>query len=175
MTRSSGLATTPTWDDNWTLLRKLWPEWNPTEEQIKEVWFQAYDKRHGLRGENRVNQDALREAILGHARSKRWKEPVFIDIADAYRHERGRCISEIDRARSSSTLEDERIKVEDEAERLRDEISRWETDRLIKAREMVQEKVPTFAGKSSDPQTWSRTYMGFLSAADQEIREGRQE
>ena len=173
MMKSSELGSTPTWDDNWTLLRKLWPEWNPTEEQIREVWFQAYDKKHGLRGENRVNQDALREAILGHARSKRWKEPVFIDIADAYRHERGRHISEIERARSSSSIEDEKAGIEDEAERLRDQIARWPTERMMRARELVQEKIPTFAGKSTDPDTWSRTYMGFLSAADQELNEGK--
>ena len=65
---------------------------------MREVWFQAFDKKHGLRGEHRINQDALKEAILAHARSKRWKEPVFIDISDAYKHAKNRSLAEIDAA-----------------------------------------------------------------------------
>ena len=137
---------------------------------MREVWFQAFDKKHGLRGEHRINQDALKEAILAHARSKRWKEPVFIDISDAYKHAKNRSLAEIDAARTSSTHEDEKTRIVDESERLRDAIARWPTQRLMAAKEFVTERVPTFAGKSSDPDSWSRIYMGFLAAADEELR-----
>lgn len=163
-----------TWDANWILIRRLWPEWSPTDEQVREVWFQAFDKKHGEIGENRVNHDALREAILAVARSKRFKDPTFIDISDAYRHERGRIIAEIERTRNASKIDDERIRVEAEADRLRDIIEAWTADRLLAARQFVEDKIPTFSGKSTDPASWSRTYVGFLIAADEEIQKEAQ-
>ena len=159
-----------TWDSNWILIRRLWPEWNPTDEQVREVWFKAFDKKHGAVGENRVNHDALREAILAVSRSKRFKAPAFIDISDAYRHEKGRVLAEIERPRMTSKIENERAKIEIEHDRLRDIVERWPADRLLAARQVVEKKIPTFAGKSSDPSGWSRTYIGFLVAADDEIR-----
>jgi len=160
-----------TWDENWILIRKLWPDWTPNDEQVREVWFQAFDKKHGIIGESRVNQIALQEAILAVARSKRRREAVFIDISDAYRHECGRVHAEIERHRQSERMNGERYEVEKEEAKNRDLVALWPSDRLIAARERLHEKVPTFEGKSADPSSWSRVYVGLLIAADAEIQE----
>lgn len=154
------------------MIRQLWPEWSPTDEQVREVWFQAFDKKHGVVGATRVNHDALRIAILAVSRSKRFRDPAFIDISDAYRHEKNRVLAEIERTRQGSKLDDERMKIEAEDLRLRDIIEGWTSDRLLAARQYVEDRIPTFAGKSSDPASWSRTYVGFLIGADEEIQKG---
>ena len=171
LTRSPEREPPTNWEANWILLRNLWPDWTPTDEQIREVWFRAFDKIHGVSGAKRINQDALREAILAVARSKRFKDPVFIDISDAYRHETNRVHAEIQRARSSSRTTDEQVKLNEEAIRMRDQITDWSAERLIAARQLVEKKVVTFVGKSTNPETWSRVYIGCLIAADEELRE----
>jgi len=123
-----------------------------------------------VKGENRVNQDALREAILAVARSKRFKDPAFIDVSDAYRHEANRVLSEIDRSRIHSVSANEQAEIDDEDRRNRDAIERWSADRLLAARTMLEAHVATFRGKSSDPATWSRVYVGMLMAGDAEAR-----
>jgi len=159
-----------TWDENWRLLRKLWPDWKPTDEQIREVWFRSFDKKHGVKGADRLNQDALREGILAVARSKRFRDPAFLDISDAYRHEANRVLSEIDRSRLGSVSVNEQVQIEDEERRNRDAIEQWPADRMLAARETLEQNVASFRGKSSDPATWSRVYVGFLIAADAEAR-----
>ena len=123
-------------------------------------------------GDSRVNHDALRESILAVARSKRRKDPVFIDIADAYRHETSRILAEIERQRSTSTAMRERIEIEEEDVRLRDIVEGWSADRLIAAKDHVQDTVSSFRGKSSDPSSWSRVFIGLLVAADAMLGEG---
>ena len=122
-----------------------------------------------------MNHDALRIAILAVSRSKRFRDPVFIDISDAYRHEKNRVIAEIERTRQGSKIDDENMKIEAEDVRLRDIVEGWTAERLLNARQYVEDRIPTFAGKSSDPASWSRTYVGFLVAADGEIHKGAEE
>jgi hypothetical protein len=175
MTKSAEPGQPTTWDENWILLRKLWPEWKPNDDQIREVWFKSFDKKHGTKGANRVNQDALREGIIGVARSKRFRDPEFLDISDAYRHESNRVLAEIDRARMNSVSIDQQIELDDQERRNRDTVGRWSSSRLFAARAMLERKITTFRGKSSDPESWSRVYVGFLVAADAEVQRGDDE
>jgi len=82
MTRSGEPA--PTWDENWRLLRQLWPSWEPTAEAIRHVWFLAYDKPNAPQGAGFIDHGALKKAIIEHARSSRWKEPEFLAISKLY-------------------------------------------------------------------------------------------
>ena len=171
MTRSPEPEPARTWDENWILIRKLWPDWSPTDEQVREVWFKSFDKQHGMVGEGRVNQIALQKAIVAVARSRRRREAIFIDISDAYRHECGRVHAEIERHRQSERMAGERYEMEREEARLRDLVAVWTPERLLAARERLSEKIPTFDGKSADPASWSRVYVGLLVAADAELQE----
>jgi len=117
-----------------------------------------------------VNHDALKDAILAVARSKRRKDPVFIDIADAYRHETNRIVSEIERQRLASNTMSERMRMEAEDIRLREIVEKWSIDRLMAAKADVEKKVPSFQGKSSDPSGWSRVFVGMLVAADEALQ-----
>ena len=157
----------PTWTENWTLLRSLWKDWNPTAEMTREVWFRSFDKSHAVKGPETVNQMALREAILAVRKTTGWKEPKFHDVADAYRHEKNRQIVAIDRATLRSSEEYERQAVAKEHEGRIDEIRTWSAERLLVAREKVERVAPTFRGKSSDLETWSHVYTGLVYVADQ--------
>lgn len=117
-----------------------------------------------------MNHDALKDAILAVARSKRRKDPVFIDIADAYRHETNRIVSEIERQRLASNTMSERMRMEAEDIRLREIVEKWSIDRLMAAKAHVEKKVPSFQGKSSDPSGWSRVFVGMLVAADEALQ-----
>lgn len=117
-----------------------------------------------------MNHDALKDAILAVARSKRRKDPVFIDIADAYRHETNRIVSEIERQRLASNTMSERMRMEAEDIRLREIVEKWSIDRLMAAKADVEKKVPSFQGKSSDPSGWSRVFVGMLVAADEALQ-----
>ncbi len=165
----------PTWDENWLLLRRLWPEWAPTDEQAREVWWRSFDKRHGVRGELYVNQIALREAIRGHARSSKWKEPKFLDIADQYRREVNATLSELDRVGHRTANDRELMEVVAEHDRRIDRIRRWSPERLRDAQEYLAKVAPTFVGKSPDPSSWSKVYSGMLIAADEEVHRGEAE
>jgi len=165
----------PTWDENWLLLRRLWPEWQPTDEQAREVWWRAFDKKHGVRGEMYVNQIALKDAILGHARSAKWKEPKFFDIADWYRREWNRVVADMDRLGNRSKIEAEQDEVARDHEERLARIRHWSTERLHDAQEHLGRVAPTFRGKSKDPASWSKTYSGMLVAADEEVRRGQAE
>ena len=159
----------PTWTENWTLLRNLWKEWTPTPEMVREVWFRSFDKRHGIRGALVVNHVALREAIISVRKTTGWKEPKFLDVSDAYRHEQNRTLAEIALASIRTIGAKERAEVEDDHTRRLAMISEWSSERLIVAREKVERQFPTFRGKSSDLSAWSKTYTGLVFAADQMI------
>jgi hypothetical protein len=158
-----------TWDDNWLLLRQLWPEWDPTDEQIGELWCRSFDKPHGVSGAGLVNQVALHEAILACKRSSNWREPSFLSVADAYRREKNRVLAELDRARTHSKEVDEKKIIEREhIERIR-RIDTWSTERLMHAMNLVAKRFPTLKNKSLNKSAWSVTYSGLLIAADEEL------
>ncbi len=159
------------WAENWKLLRNLWPSWTPTDEQAKEVWWRSFDKPHGVTGGDRVNQRCLREAIIDANRSARWKEPNFIDIADRYRQGWNREVAEIERLSLRSEADHTKREIENEFEEGLAAVRLWSSDRLANAQEEVGRKIRTFVGKSSDPSSWSRVYLGFLLAADQRLSE----
>lgn len=162
-----------TWDANWMLIRKLWPNWEPTDEMMREVWFRSFDKPHGLRGAERINQDALREAITASARSSKWKEPKFLHIADLYRHERNRVLSQLERIRMRSDGIDERALINNEHEKWLSEMKEWKPERLKRAMELVAEQFDTYRDKSTNPASWGRTFTGLVYNADKIIREGK--
>ena len=159
----------PTWAENWTLLRNLWKDWSPTPDMVREVWFRSFDKRHGIRGALVVKHVALREAMVPVRKTTGWKEPKFLDVADAYRHEQNRTLAEIALASIRTIGEKERAEVEDDHTRRLAMISEWSSERLMVAREKVERQFATFRGKSSDLSTWSKTYAGLVFAADQMI------
>jgi len=133
----------------------------------REVWFRSFDKPHAVKGPETVNQMALREAILAVRKTTGWKEPKFHDVGDAYRHEKNRQIIQIERATLRSADEVERQVVEKEHAQRIDEIRTWSSERLLVAREKVERVAPTFKGKSSDLDSWTRIYTGLVYAADQ--------
>ena len=136
---------------------------------ISEVWFRSWDKKHGLSGQNRVNHDALRTAILLAAKSSKWKEPSFLDIADSYRHEQNRVLAEIERMRSRDDSQREaNIVRQEHLNRVR-RIEKWPIERLRLAMDLVARRFPTYNGKSSSPASWSHSFTGLIVAADEEI------
>ena len=169
-TRSSDTAI-PTWADNWRLIRNLWPEWSPTDQQVRDIWFRSYNQPHAVKGAGTINQSALRDAILHVNRSQKWKEPKFLDIADAYRREKNRTIADLHRM--SMQPEQERDLIRNEHERRLDNIATWTTDRLRDAQALVGSRVSTMRDKSSDPSAWSQVYTGMLVAADEELRHAK--
>ena len=157
------------WEANWTLLRRLWPKWDPTDEMISEVWFRSWDKKHGVKGPDRVNHEALRTAILLAAKSSKWKEPSFLDIADSYRHEQNRVLAEIDRVRYRNDSEREaNIIRQEHLNRVR-RIEKWPIEQLRLAMDLVARRFPTYSGKSTAPSSWSSALTGLIIAADEEI------
>jgi len=162
----------PTWADNYSLLRDLWNEWEPTPDMLSEVWFRSYDKTHGVKGQDRINQRALRKAIISVRKRCIRKAPQFLDISDAYRIEANAEIAEMERASWKPIAESDVAKnvKEQHAKRLTI-ISTWDSERIQAAREKVAESIPTFNAKSSDISTWSATYAGLVFAADEILTE----
>jgi len=169
---TKSLERAPRWDENWVLIRRLWPNWDPTDEQISEVWFRSFDKPHGISGEGRVNQSALHDAIVACNRSSKWKEPRFLEVADAYRREKNRILAEMDRARMTQDKERDRIIVEREHKARVGRIEKWPLERLKVAMELIGKRFPTLANKSMTPSSWSPTFSGLVVAADEEIANG---
>lgn len=159
-----------TWDQNWILIRKLWPNWTPTDEQVRHVWFKSFDKPHGIRGVDRINHEALEIAIIAAAKSDViWKEPRFLTIADLYRHEQRKTISDLERMRMMNNDEAEKAICKSEHDERVGRISQWSAERLQAAREQVAKIMPTYDCKSGDPSAWSSMYSGLLIAADEKL------
>ncbi len=170
--KRSELHEIPTWADNYALLRDLWHEWEPTPDMLSEVWFRSYDKPHGVKGQDRINQRALRKAIISVRKKCIRKMPQFLDVSDAYRIEANAELAEMERA-SWKPLDqtDEAKTVRDQHAKRLSIISTWDSERIQAAREKVAESIPTFNAKSSDISTWSATYTGLVFAADEMITE----
>lgn len=140
---------------------------------MSEVWFRSFDKPHGVSGEGRVNHEALREAIVSAARSAKWREPKFLEIADAYKREALAVRMELDRVRVRSEEDREKKQVAIEHDRRVERIREWSDERLTVAMELVGRRFPTFAHKSKTPSAWSNVFSGLIIAADEEIREAK--
>lgn len=159
----------PSWEDNWVMMRQLWPDWSPTDEQVAELWCRSYDKPHAVTGPETINQTALKNAITACARAAKWKDPNFLTIAEAYRREKNEVMAQLERARQSGELDTEKMIVEDEHKLRLIRISKWSTERLLIAMQLVGKRFPTFANKSTNTDAWSPTYTGLLVAADEEL------
>lgn len=163
-------AEPPTFADNWMALRRLFPKWTPTEEQAK-IWFTSYDKPHGLLGPENINQTALGEAIRAHAKTSRWPDPTFLDVADAYRREQISARIKLDRLQNRERSTTDELVCSREAEERLERISTWSTARLIAARDEVGRRFRTLANKSLDPSAWTPAYTGMLVVVDADLQE----
>lgn len=155
------------WTRNWRLIRNLWPDWNPTPDMIKEVWFRTFDKPHG-NGPGHIDHSMLTEAIRNYAMQAKGNTPRMFDLMDHYHRVRRQEFEIKQRSQQMIELEHERHMVERQHVRFLSEMSGWSAERLTSAREFVARACSAFgAEKSSDISTWSRTYTGLVWAADQ--------
>lgn len=160
----------PTFDENWRLLRQLWPAWTPTAETIRHVWVMAYDKPHGIEGPRTINQEALREAIIETARSNKWKEPTFYDINRAYIRIKNERSIERTKIKMRSKVTAEQLEIQEEHQRRMSKIATWSEDRVVAARNHVAKRFAAFRGYIKDFREWTPFYSGMIIAADEEIR-----
>lgn len=168
-TKSSG---SERWAENWLLLRRLFSEWEPTDEMIREVWFRTFDRPHGLNGPGVINHDCLKQAIIEHRKGNPYQRPDFLKVSDLYRLERQRVLSELERARMSGhSRDDERRIVKSEHEARVETILKWPLERIEAARAEVARVFPGMRDKSGDPESWSQTYSGLIVSADQRLKE----
>lgn len=159
------------WLANWRLLRSLYTDWNPTDDEAQEVWWAAWNKPHAISGAGTVNHEALRAAIVTAKRSSLHRNPPFHLIANEYRVERHLRSSLRPDAPIRKAADAERTLIEREREaRLRRVLS-WPDDRLDAAMAEVGRRFDTFRGKSKDPDSWSPTYVAFLIVADEDLNE----
>jgi hypothetical protein len=169
MTRSG--EPVPSWDENWRLLRQLWPSWEPTAETIRHVWFLAYDRPNSTIGAGFVDHRSLKEAIVEHARSSRWKEPEFLAISKLYRDFKNRHLTDRQIQANKTKLTADRLEIEQEHEKRMATIERWNDDRILAARNLIAKRFASFRGYTNDRSEWSPFYSGLITAADEEIQE----
>ncbi len=167
MTRSA--EPVPSWDENWRLLRQLWPHWSPTEEMIRHVWFLAYDRPNSTIGAGFVDHRSLKEAIVEHARSSRWKEPEFLAISKLYRDFKNRRLIDRQIKANRSTVTAELLEIRKDHEKRLATIERWTADRIVAARNHIAKRFSAFRGYTDKREEWSPFYSGMLIAADQEL------
>jgi len=169
MTRSA--EPVPSWDENWRLLRQLWPHWSPTEEMIRHVWFLAYDRPNSTIGAGFVDHRSLKEAIVEHARSSRWKEPEFLALSKLYAEIRNRRLTDRQIKANRSKVTAELLEMRKDHEKRMATMERWTDDRVIAARNLIAKRFAAFRGYTSKREEWSPFYSGMLVAADQEIQQ----
>ncbi len=169
MTRSG--EPVPSWDENWRLLRQLWPAWEPTPEIIRQVWFLAYDRPNSTIGAGFVDHRSLREAIIEHARSSRWKEPEFLAISKLYNQLKNEKMTTRAKAATKTRRDAEWLDVQKEHERRIGRIEQWDQDRLESARTRVAGRFASFRSYTRNIAEWSPIYSGLITAADEEIQE----
>ncbi len=169
MTRSG--EPVPSWDENWRLLRQLWPSWEPTPEIIRHVWFLAYDKPNAPEGLGFIDHESLRRAIVEHARSARWKEPEFLAISKLYNQLKNEKMTTRAKAATKTRRDAEWLDVQKEHERRIGRIEQWDQDRLESARTRVAGRFASFRSYTRNIAEWSPIYSGLITAADEEIRE----
>ncbi len=136
---------------------------------MSEIWCRAFDKPHGVIGADTVNHESLAEAIRLSYQVSKWKEPNFLNIAEAYRREKNHQLAQIERVRNRTEIDQEERECTQEDKKRRREIDEWSTERLMVAMNLVGKRLPTFRGKSMDKSSWSFTYVGLIWAADREL------
>lgn len=152
-------------------MRALWPEWDPTDELLREVWFCVYDKPDGL-GAGCISHEDLHDAIVEVKRSKSWKEPDFYAIANAYRlRKNGRAI-ELEKQKNASKDARERSYIEHEHRRRMDRIRDWHPHRKDAAIRRARNLFPSIAIPESE-NGWSAFISGLVNACDEELRDAQ--
>lgn len=161
----------PRWAKNWKLLRGLFPDWNPTPDQVAQVWFRSFDKPHARKGEDTIDHDLLADSIRHSASVAKGRIPRFEDIATRYSIKRSESLSRMERESLNSRDAAERIECENQHVRRVSIISSWSLERRQAAERIVKEIVPIrFRNESNDPGSWSAVYSGLVWAADQKAR-----
>lgn len=80
--------TFPRYDENWRLIRSLWPRWIPNDDEVA-LYAKRFDKPHGVAGTEFVDQVRLREAIELAKETETWGgAPDFASIVKHYRQRR---------------------------------------------------------------------------------------
>ena len=169
--RSNERSKIPGWFDNFRLLRRLFNKWQPTDEQIKEIWFAAFNYQHSLEPKAgvSVDQDCLEWAIIEHRRLNPYHDPKFIELHDIYKIRSQALRREIDMARGLKARQMEDVERRRLHEKHLTEILTWKAERIIAAREYVKENLPNFGSTGPDPERWTAFYCGMIIAADDKI------
>jgi hypothetical protein len=80
--------TFPTYDDNWRMIRSLWPRWKPNTDEVA-LYANRFDKPHGVAGTNVCDQIRLRKAIARAKETQTWDgAPDFAILCKRYSEER---------------------------------------------------------------------------------------
>ena len=116
------------WSNNYRLLRKLYPKWDPNDEELREVWFRCFDKDNGL-GADLVCQDLLRDAIVEARQVHTWNEPNLELVSKLYRNKRTERLLERERAVERDQQAAQAAQVEREHRQRIERISRWSEPR----------------------------------------------
>lgn len=160
----------PSWDENWRLLRQLWPSWEPTAEAIRHVWFLAYDKPNAPQGAGFIDHGAIKKAIIEHARSSRWKEPEFLAISKLYTEYKNEKITTRAKNAMRSKNAAELDEIQREHEQRMAKVRSWDAARIALARELVSKRFPSFVRYTINLEEWSVVYSGLICAVDEELR-----
>ena len=157
------------WLTNWKLLRALWPDWTPSDEEARTLWWASFDKPHAKTGPQTVNHAALRAAIVAVKETSLHRSPVFHLIADRYREEKWRRWTRSPEGSIGRRAKDERELLKEEAAYRLERVREWPPDRLRLAMEAVAKRMPTFKCKTDNPECWSDFYVVCLICADKDL------
>jgi len=151
------------------MLRGLFPKWEPTDEQLKEVWFKCFDKPDGL-GRDQVSQLLLREAIVEARQVHSYKDPDFDRISRIYRTKRTESLIERDKIATKTETQIEMAALEREHKSRIQRIDRWSQPRKEAAIARAKHRVPSLRKQTEkDHHEWSSFCTGMVIAADEEI------
>ena len=159
----------PDWSSNYRLLRKLYPEWEPNDELLREVWFRCWDKPHGIESHT-VCHDLLREAIVEARQAHTWKEPNLELVSKFYRLKRVERLMKLQQEVQRNTAAYEMEQALQEHHQRIVKISDWTPARRDAAVQRVVERLAPMRKQTAKPVSeWSQLMTGLVVAADQEI------
>jgi hypothetical protein len=157
------------WNSNYRLLRNLYPDWKPTDEILREVWFRAFDKPHGME-RNMVAQDLLREAIVKARQTHTWKEPNLEMVSRFYRVSRVERMMNQEKEMERNTAAQEAAEAAKEHQQRIRRIAGWHQARREAAVARVAHRFPYLQKQTVKAvDEWSALMTGLVSAADEEI------
>lgn len=158
-----------TWSSNYRLLRKLFPKWDPNDEELREVWFRCFDKENGL-GPDLVAHDLLKEAIVEARKVHSWNEPNLELVSRFYRIKRTERLMEQEKMMRRDEQAVQSEYVAKEHQRRIDRIASWSEPRRAAAVSLAVGRFQMLARHKQKPiSEWSPMMTGLVVAADEEI------